>query len=93
MLRYYGYAAKTVNQWTLAFSRHNHVTETYYIQQTILNLNCIYKTSILRPLPVKLEHFYLFDPCRAKNVTFDLFFNNYEMVRRRYIKLTLSESL
>ena len=27
--------------------------------------------------------FYLFGPCRAKNLTFDLFFNNYETVRRR----------
>ena len=26
MLRYYGYATKTVGQWTLTFSLHNHVT-------------------------------------------------------------------
>ena len=25
----------------------------------------------------------LFDPCRAKNLTFDLFFNNYKTVCRR----------
>ena len=31
----------------------------------------------------KLDHFYLFDPCRAKNLTFDRSFNNYETVRRR----------
>ena len=31
--------------------------------------------------------FYMFDPCRAKNLTFDLFFNNYESVRRRWVKL------
>ena len=31
--------------------------------------------------------FYLFDPCRAKNLTFDLFFNNYETVRHRQVKL------
>ena len=42
----------------------------------------IYRTIILRPLPTKLEHFYLFDLCRTKNVTSDLF-NNYETVRRR----------
>ena len=39
--------------------------------------------NILRPLPAKLDPFYLFDPCRAKNLTFDLSFNNYETVRRR----------
>ena len=27
--------------------------------------------------------FYLFDHCRAKNLTSDLIFNNYETVRRR----------
>ena len=26
-------------------------------------------------------------PCRGKNLTFDLFFNNYGAVRRRYVKL------
>ena len=31
MLRYYGYATKTVGQWTLTFSLHNHVTVTCYI--------------------------------------------------------------
>ena len=30
MLCYYGYAAKTVSQWTQIFSLHNHVTETCY---------------------------------------------------------------
>ena len=30
MLRYYGYAAKTVSQWTLTLSLHNHVTVTCY---------------------------------------------------------------
>ena len=30
MLRYYGYTAKMVSQWTLTFSPHNHVTETCY---------------------------------------------------------------
>ena len=30
MLRYYGYAVKTVSQWTLTFSLHNHVTVTCY---------------------------------------------------------------
>ena len=39
--------------------------------------------NILRPLSAKLDHFYLFDPCRDKKVTFDLSFNNYETVRRR----------
>ena len=40
--------------------------------------------NILRPLPAQLEHFfYLFDPYRAKNLTFDLSFINYETVRRR----------
>ena len=39
--------------------------------------------NILRPLPAILDHFYLFDPCRAKNLTFDRVFNNYETVRRR----------
>ena len=72
LLRYYmygyapGYAAKTVSQRTLTFSLHKHVNKS------ILILNCIYKTNILRPLPAKLEYFYLFDPCRAKNLTFDL---------------------
>ena len=43
---------------------------------------CIYLMNILRPLPAKSDHFYPFDPCRAKNLTFDLFFSNYETVRR-----------
>ena len=43
--------------------------------------------AILRPLLAKLEHFYLFDPCRAKNLTFDVFFNNYKIVRCKYVKL------
>ena len=43
--------------------------------------------NILRPLPAKLDHLYLFDPCRAKNLSFDLSFNNFETVRRRWIKL------
>ena len=35
--------------------------------------------NILRPLPAsKIGAFYLFDPCKAKNFAFDLFFNNYE---------------
>ena len=47
-------------------------------------------------LPAKLDHFYLFDPCRAKNLTSDLSFNNYETVRRRVVDMsnyTFSESL
>ena len=43
--------------------------------------------NILKPLPAKSDHFYLFDPCRATNLTFDHFFNNYETVRRRLVKL------
>ena len=39
--------------------------------------------NILRPLPAKLKQFNLFDPRWAKNLTFDLFFNNYETVRRK----------
>ena len=39
--------------------------------------------NIVRLLQAKLDHLYLFDPCRANNLTFDLFFNNYETVRRR----------
>ena len=39
MLRYYGYAAKTVSQWTLIYSLHNHVIETCYTWQTVPNLN------------------------------------------------------
>ena len=35
MLRYCGCAAKTVSQWTLTFSLHNHVNETCYIWQTM----------------------------------------------------------
>ena len=31
MLRYYGYATKTVSQWTLTFSLHNHVTGMLHI--------------------------------------------------------------
>ena len=31
----------------------------------------------------KIGSFYLFDPCRAKKLNFDLSFNNYETVRRR----------
>ena len=46
------------------------------------DFHCIYLINILRPLPAKSDHFYLFDPCRAKNLTFDLFFSNYETVRR-----------
>ena len=78
---------KTASQWTLTFWLHNHVTKTCYTEQTILNLNCIYQTSILRPLPAKLDDFYLLDPCRAKNLTSDLFFRNYETVRCRNVKL------
>ena len=44
--------------------------EASHIWQTILIFHCIYLMNILRPLPAKLEHFYLFDPCRAKNLTF-----------------------
>ena len=39
-------------------------------------------TSILSSLPEKLDHFYLFEPRRAKKLTSDLFYNNYETVRR-----------
>ena len=49
MLRYYGYAAKKVNamvsQWILTCSLHNHGNETCHTFQTVLNLNCINKTS------------------------------------------------
>ena len=31
----------------------------------------------------KIGAFYLFDPCRAKKLTSDLFFINYKSVRRR----------
>ena len=41
----------------------------------------------MRPLQAKLQHFYLFDPCRAKLLTSDFFFNNYKTVRRRLVKL------
>ena len=61
----------------------NHSNEASHIWQIILIFNCIYLMNILRPLPAKLEQFYLFDPCRAKNLTFDLFFNNYETARRK----------
>ena len=30
----------------------------------------------------KLDHFYLFDPCKAQNLAFGLFFNNYKTVGR-----------
>ena len=46
-----------------------------------------YKTSILRLLPAKVVHFYTFDPYKAKILTFDLSFNNYDTVRRRQVKL------
>ena len=49
--------------------------------------------NILKPLPAKLDHFYLCDPCRAKNLTFDLSFNNNETVRRRCVNLYFFESL
>ena len=35
----------------------------------------------------------MYDPYRAKILIFDLFFNNYETVRRRLVKLYFSESL
>ena len=44
-------------------------------------------------MPAKLEHLYLFDPCRTKILTLDLFFNNYETIRQRCVKLYFSESL
>ena len=34
----------------------------------------------------KIGPFGLFDPCRAKKMTSDLFINNYETVRRRQVK-------
>ena len=73
---------RSAKQWTLTFSLDSHANETCHIWQTILNLNCIYKMSILRPLPAELEHFYLFDPCRAKHLTFDLFFDNNKTICR-----------
>ena len=41
----------------------------------------------------KIGSFYLFDPCRAKNLTFDLSFYNYETVHRRQGNYTFSGSL
>ena len=38
MLRYYGYATKTVSQRTLTFSLHNQVTETCYTVLTHTNI-------------------------------------------------------
>ena len=55
----------------LTFSLHNQVNEICYLWLTILNLNCIYIANILIPLPAKLDHVYLFDPCRAKNLTYE----------------------
>ena len=49
--------------------------------------------NILRPLPAKLDHFYLFDPCRARKLTFDLS----SITTKRYVvnrsNYTFSESL
>ena len=72
-----------VIKWALTFSLFNHGNETCNIEQTILNLNSIYKTSILRPFPANFDHFYMFGPYGAKILTFDLFFNNYKWVRCR----------
>ena len=52
-----------------AYHKTKHAINTW---QSTLNLNCIWKTNILRPLLAKLVHFYL--------LTFDIFFINYEMV-------------
>ena len=58
----------------------NQSNEASHIWQTILIFNCIYLMNILRPLPSRLEHLYLFGPSRAKHLTIDLFFLNYETV-------------
>ena len=41
--------------------------------------------NILRTLPTKLEHFHLFDHCKTKILSFDLFFNNYVVDRSNFI--------
>ena len=47
----------------------------------------IYLINIWRQLPAKLEHFYLFDPCRTKILSFDLFFNNSKTIRQTILFL------
>ena len=44
----------------------NHSNKASHIWQTILIFHCIYLMNILRPLPAKLDHFYLFDPLEPK---------------------------
>ena len=94
MVRAYTVRKLVSMHWLTVFTYSNHSNESSHILQISLIFHCIYLMNILRPLPVKLEHFYLFDPCRVKNLTFDLFFNNYETVyavdRSNY---TFSESL
>ena len=87
MFRWHGYEVSKLVSIGWPFLLRNHSNEASRIWQTILILHCIYLMNILRQLPAKLDHIYLIGPCRAKNLTFELFFNNYETVRRRYPKL------
>ena len=88
----HGYAVRKLvsTGWPSLLS--NHSNEASHIWQTILIFNFIYLMNILRPLPAKLEHYYLFDPCRAKNLT--LTFSS--ITTKRYVvdrsNYTFSES-
>ena len=83
MLRYHGYAAKTVRQWPLIFSRRNHSNETCYIWQT----NWIWIASTRRTFWDYCQQNWSIStylaPCKAKKLTFDFSFNNYKTVHSR----------
>ena len=52
MIRYYGYAAKTVSQWTLTFSLHNHIAN--YSEFELYLPDEHFET-----IASKLDHFFL----------------------------------
>ena len=77
MLRYYaGYATKTVSQWTLTFSLHNHATHS--------KLFWIWNVFTRRAFWDHCQQNWGIFTCLIQKLLIsDLFFNNYESVHRR----------
>ena len=76
----YGYVAKTDSVSRCTFSLHNHGNETCCIMANYSEFELVQQAK--HPTPLNWSIFAWLTR-RAKNVTFDLFLDNYEMVLRR----------
>ena len=93
---YHGYAVRKISGHWLTLCCITMVSNGHWSHiGNYSDINSIYKISILKPLSAKLEYFYIFDTCRAKNwpLTFLSITTKWYTIDTCRANCTVSESL